>query len=88
MTTPCKCAAHNSDECVCGAWDDLDPYMLTRKLKAAQRTIERLENELRDSQILARRLDERNARLLMFGERESDDGEPSKAAERKMREES
>jgi hypothetical protein len=30
----CNCAAHNSDECQCGAWDDLDPYRLKSQLEA------------------------------------------------------
>lgn len=32
----CQCSAHNSDECVCGAWDDLDPYKLRAELKACR----------------------------------------------------
>jgi hypothetical protein len=43
MTTPtpnkCHCAAHNSDECICGAWDDLDPHMLRGKLDQIKRRI-------------------------------------------------
>jgi len=27
------CAAHNSDECACGAWDDQDPYWLKLALE-------------------------------------------------------
>jgi hypothetical protein len=32
----CKCAAHNSDECVCGAWDDLDPQRLRQERDEAR----------------------------------------------------
>lgn len=31
----CKCSAYNSDECCCGAWDDLDPHKLKRELDEA-----------------------------------------------------
>ena len=27
----CKCAAHSYAECVCGAWDDLNPHTLKRE---------------------------------------------------------
>ena len=39
-TTPktCHCAAYNSDECICGAWDDLEPIRLRDQLAAAQPT--------------------------------------------------
>ena len=32
----CQCSAHNYDECVCGAWDDMDPYKLREQLGAAR----------------------------------------------------
>ena len=27
----CKCAAHSYAECICGAWDDLNPHTLKRE---------------------------------------------------------
>ena len=38
----CRCAATNSDECVCGAWDDLDPYKLKRELNEASAALAEL----------------------------------------------
>jgi len=32
----CLCSAHNSDECICGAWDDMDPYKLKQELADLQ----------------------------------------------------
>ena len=32
----CICAAHNYDECICGAWDDLDPHKLKAELAEAK----------------------------------------------------
>ena len=44
----CKCAAHNYDECVCGAWDDLDPYKLRQDLAAVTKERDELKACLED----------------------------------------
>jgi hypothetical protein len=32
----CKCAAHSYAECICGAWDDLNPHTLKRERDEAR----------------------------------------------------
>lgn len=35
----CKCAAHSYAECICGAWDDLNPHTLKRERDEAVRCL-------------------------------------------------
>jgi len=39
----CLCAAHNYDECCCGAWDDLDPYTLKDEIKDLKEQVKRMQ---------------------------------------------
>jgi uncharacterized coiled-coil protein SlyX len=46
----CKCSAFNSDECVCGAWDDLNPHRLKRLLEESESRLAKAEAELKGAQ--------------------------------------
>ena len=48
MTKTCKCAAHSYAECICGAWDDLNPHTLMRErdeARAALREIAKMKGD-------------------------------------------
>lgn len=40
----CKCYAHSSDECVCGAWADRDPTKLQAKIAKLRAENRRLKS--------------------------------------------
>ena len=42
----CRCAAHSYAECICGAWDDLDPIRLRDQLAAARAALDQIKRRI------------------------------------------